>query len=61
MVKDGRRVPFPIMLDMAPYAFLTKIVTFINWLLAFLIRQSRERLRSLHNVPQNIWPTDSIE
>jgi hypothetical protein len=24
MVKDCRRVTFPIMLDMAPYAFMTK-------------------------------------
>jgi hypothetical protein len=38
-----------------------KIDILINWLPAFLTRQSRERLRSLHDVPQNIRPTDSIE
>jgi hypothetical protein len=49
------------MFDMAPYAFLIKIVIRINWPPAFLTWQSRERLKSLRNVPQNIRPTDSIE
>jgi hypothetical protein len=35
MVKDCSRVTFPVMLDMVPYAFLTKNGTLINWLLAF--------------------------
>jgi hypothetical protein len=61
MLKDCSRVTFPIMLDMAPYAFLTKIITLINWPPAVLTRQRRERLRSLHDVLQNIRPTDSIE
>jgi hypothetical protein len=51
MVKDCSRVTFPIMLNMAPYVLLAKIVTVINWLLAFLTRQSRERLKSLYDVP----------
>jgi hypothetical protein len=61
MVTEDCRVAFLVMFDMVPHAFLTKIVTHINWLSAFLTRQSRERLRSLHGVPQNIRPTDSIE
>jgi hypothetical protein len=62
MVKYYSRVTFPVMLDMAPYAFLAKkIVTLINWLPECLIRQSRERINSLYDVPQNIRPTDSIE
>jgi hypothetical protein len=46
MVKDCSRITFPVMFDMVPYAFLTKIVTLINGMLAFLTPQSRERLRS---------------
>jgi hypothetical protein len=61
MVKYCRRVAFPVMLDMAPYPFLTEIVTFISWLPVFLTRQSRGRLRSLHDIPQNIRLTDLIE
>jgi hypothetical protein len=61
MVKDCNRVTFPIMFDMVPYAFLTKIGTLVNWLPAFLTRQSRERLKSSHDIPHNIPPTDSIE
>jgi hypothetical protein len=60
-VTDFSRVTVPAMLKMAPYAFLIKIGIFINWLPAFLTRQSRERLKPLHDVPQNILPTDSIE
>jgi hypothetical protein len=61
MAKDCSRVTFPVMPDMALYAFLTKNGALINWLPAFLTQQSRERLRSLHDVPQNIRPMDSIE
>jgi hypothetical protein len=61
MVKDRSRITFPVMLDIAPYAFLTKTDTFINWLPVFLTQQSRERLRPLHDALQNIRPTDSIE
>jgi hypothetical protein len=61
MVKDCGRVTFPVMLDMAPYAFLRKIGALIKWLSAFLTRQCRERLKSLSDIPQNIRPTDSIE
>jgi hypothetical protein len=41
IVKDCSRITFSIMLDMAPYPFLTKIDTFINWTSAFMTRQSR--------------------
>jgi hypothetical protein len=41
------------MFDMAPNAFLTKIVTLINWLPECLTWQSRKRLRSLHVVTWN--------
>jgi hypothetical protein len=41
MMKDYSRVTFLVMFDMVPYAFLAKIVTVTNWLLAFLTRQSR--------------------
>jgi hypothetical protein len=61
MVKVCSRVTFRVMLDMTPYTFLTKIGTLINWPPAFRTRQSRERLRSLHHLPQNIRSTDSIE
>jgi hypothetical protein len=54
MVKDYSRITFPVMFDMVPYAFLTNIATFINWLTEFLTRQSRKRLRSLHDVSQKI-------
>jgi hypothetical protein len=46
MIKDCSRVSFPVILDMVPYVFLTKIGTLIDWLLMFLTRQSREGLRS---------------
>jgi hypothetical protein len=61
MVKDGSRVTFSVKLDMDSYAFLTKNGTLVNWLPVFLSQQSRERLRSFHDVPQNIRLTDSIE
>jgi hypothetical protein len=38
-----------------------KIMTLLNWLPAFLTWQSRQRLRLLHDLPRNIWGTDSIE
>jgi hypothetical protein len=61
MANDCSRFTFLVMLDIASYHSLTKIVPIINWLPAFLTRQSRERWRPLYDVPQNIRPTDSIE
>jgi hypothetical protein len=61
MVEDCSHVNVPVMSDMVPYAFLTKIGPLINWLPVFLTRQSRERFRPLPDVPQNIRPMDSIE
>jgi hypothetical protein len=60
-VKDYNRVTFPVILNMAPYAFLTKI--WYPYQLAVGISHPAipERLRSLHGIPQNIRPTDSIE
>jgi hypothetical protein len=57
MVKECSPVTFPFMLHMAPNAFLTKTATLLNCLPALLTRQSREQLRSLHDVAQNIRPT----
>jgi hypothetical protein len=38
-----------------------KSATLVNWLSTFLTRQSREWLKSFHDVRHNIRPTDSIE
>jgi hypothetical protein len=46
MVKYRSRITFPVMFDMATDAFLTKKLTLINWLQAFVTRQSREPISS---------------
>jgi hypothetical protein len=40
MAKDYRRVAFPVMLAVTPYAVQTEKVTLINWLLSFLTWQT---------------------
>jgi hypothetical protein len=61
MVKHCVRVTFPVMFDMVPYAFLTKDCYPYQLLPAFLTGQFQKRFRSLHDVPHNIQPADSIE
>jgi hypothetical protein len=40
MAKDYSRVTFPVRLDIVPYPFLAKNVTFINWLPALIFMPS---------------------
>jgi hypothetical protein len=61
MAKDYRPVTFPVMLDMAPYASLTK--NRYPYQLAAGISHSAitKTIKPFHDVPQNIRPTDPIE
>jgi hypothetical protein len=61
MVKDYSRVAFPVMLNMAPHAFLTNNCYPYQFTAGISHLAIPRMSKVIIDVPQNVRPTDSIE